>query len=405
MSRPLTDRRVNFAYFSMQICFWGIMSSFNGFQTAIALGRGFSSGQAGAFLAAGCLAGIFAQPLLGAWADRHPAVPLKAIFGGCMTLALAVHAVFYFARPGFWGTALIFLILGALETNSYPLIDAMAMQFLNAGMNVAYSLGRGLGSLAYAVVSVLAGQQVRAFGVESVLVTHAALVVLLLMVTALFPRFSAPPSRRADPTRPAGGTHSMWYILRNNPAFTVMLLACFFGLSAVMPLSNFLVNLVTDRGGDSGALGLAMFLMAASELPAAFLFQWLWRRARIEKIMLGAVVFMALKPLLILCCGDLRLLLAVQPIQMLGYGLFTPGNVYFANENVPPEDRVQGQSLKMVATNGLSGVASNLIAGSVIDSGGVNAMLALCACFGAVSVALALWAVRLKTRERRARGA
>ena len=172
-----------------------------------------------------------------------------------------------------------------------------------------------------------------------------------------------------------------------------------FGLTAIMPVVNFLVNIVNDRGGDSGTLGVALFLMAASELPGAVLFQWLWKRAGIERVMLASVVFMALKPLLFLLCGDLRLLLALQPIQMLGYGLFTPGNVYFANENVPPEDRVQGQSLKMVATNGLSGVVGNLLAGAVIDRGGVNAMLAVCALCGAVGVALALFSIHLKKRR------
>lgn len=394
--RLSTGGRVNAMYFLVQIWFWGMMAAFSGYQTAIVLERGFSSGQAGVFIALGCFAGIFSQPLLGAWADRHPSVPLKALFGGCILLALAVHGVFYFTRPGFFGTALIFLALGAVETNSYPLIDAMAMQFLNAGVEVRYSLGRGLGAFAYAIVSVLAGQQVRRFGMESVLVTHAGLVVLLLLSTAAFPRFSRTDTPAA---RSAGRAHSALYILKNNPAFTAMLGAGFFGLTAIMPVVNFLVNIVNDRGGDSGTLGVALFLMAASELPGAVLFQWLWKRAGIERVMLASVVFMALKPLLFLLCGDLRLLLALQPIQMLGYGLFTPGNVYFANENVPPEDRVQGQSLKMVATNGLSGVVGNLLAGAVIDRGGVNAMLAVCALCGAVGVALALFSIHLKKRR------
>ena len=105
--------RVNAAYFMLQIWFWGMMAAFTGYQTAIVLGRGFSSGQAGVFIALGCLAGIFSQPLLGAWADRHPNVPLKYLFGACMLLALTVHGVFYFTRPGFFCTALIFLALGS----------------------------------------------------------------------------------------------------------------------------------------------------------------------------------------------------------------------------------------------------------------------------------------------------
>ncbi|BAL01728.1 hypothetical protein OBV_45290 [Oscillibacter valericigenes Sjm18-20] len=388
--------RVNITYFSLQIWFWGMMAAFSGYQTAIILGRGFSSGQAGIFISLGCLAGIFAQPMLGAWADRHPEVPLKRLFGGCMLLALGCHGVFYFARPGFFGTAVIFLALGALETNSYPLIDAMSMQFLNAGVNVRYSLGRGLGAFAYAIVSVLVGQQARRFGVESALITHAALVILILAALTVFPAFS-PSALPAENTEPA---HSPVYILKHNPAFTVMLGAGFFGLMAVMPIVNFLINLVNDRGGDSGDLGLALFLMAASELPGALLFQWLWKKTNIEKVMLVSVVFMAMKPLLFFFCRNLRLLLVLQPVQMLGYGLFNPGNVYFANENVPPEDRVQGQSLKMVATNGLSGVLGNLIAGSIIDRGGVDTMLLFCFFSGMVGIFLAFWSVHLRKRKK-----
>lgn len=388
-----SGQRVNTMYFLLQIWFWGMMAAFTGYQTAIVLNRGFSSGQAGVFISLGCLSGIFAQPLLGAWADRHPAVPLKRIFGGCMLAALLIHGGFYFSRPGFFGTALIFLALGALETNAYPLIDAMAMQFLNAGIDVRYSLGRGLGAFAYAIVSVLVGQQARRFGVESALVTHGALVLLILTTLAVFPAFAPSAAPAAHTRTPA---HSPFYILKHNPAFTVMLLAGFFGLMAVMPIVNFLVSLVNDRGGDSGSLGLALFLMAASELPGAILFQWLWKKTNLERIMVISAVFMALKPLLFLFCGDLRFFLMMQPIQMLGYGLFTPGNVFFANENVPPEDRIQGQSLKMVATNGLSGVVGNLIAGGIIDRGGVNAMLVFCFFSGAVGVALAFWAVRLR---------
>ena len=376
-----SGQRVNTMYFLLQIWFWGMMAAFTGYQTAIVLNRGFSSGQAGVFISLGCLSGIFAQPLLGAWADRHPAVPLKRIFGGCMLAALLIHGGFYFSRPGFFGTALIFLALGALETNAYPLIDAMAMQFLNAGIDVRYSLGRGLGAFAYAIVSVLVGQQARRFGVESALVTHGALVLLILTTLAVFPAFAPSAAPAAHTRTPA---HSPFYILKHNPAFTVM------------PIVNFLVSLVNDRGGDSGSLGLALFLMAASELPGAILFQWLWKKTNLERIMVISAVFMALKPLLFLFCGDLRLFLMMQPIQMLGYGLFTPGNVFFANENVPPEDRIQGQSLKMVATNGLSGVVGNLIAGGIIDRGGVNAMLVFCFFSGAVGVALAFWAVRLR---------
>ena len=388
-------RRVNVLYTLVQLTYWAAFAAFAGYQTALLLGRGFSSGDAGVFAAIRCLAGIIAQPLLGGWADRHPQVPLKRILCVCLGLGLAVNAVFYCTRPGFWGSALIFLALGVLDLNIYPLLDSMAVQFINAGLDVNYSLGRGLGSFSYAVACVFLGRQSAAFGTESVLLTHMALLVLLTVIITVYPTF---PAEALPPRGQSVRSHSISQILRSNPSFSLMLAAVFCGMTAVMPIVSFMVNIVTDRGGDTSHLGLALFLMGASELPAALLFPHLWRRLG-RSMMVLSVAFMAVKPLLFLLAPSLVWVLLVQPIQMLGYGLFTPASVYYANENVSPADRVRGQAIMMMASNGLGGMVGNLIAGFVIDLGGVNAMLGLCTAIGALSLLLALTAVHLSRKR------
>ena len=348
------------------------------------------------FIALGYLAGMAAQPLMGSWADRHPEMPLKWLFGMCIVPALALNFLFYFTRPGFWGTALIFLLLGATETNAYPLIDSMAMQYINAGMNISYSLGRGLGAFAYAVVCVVVGQQTARFGVQTALLSHGVLLVLMLAFTLYFPAF---PKEALTPKAARQAPHSALYLLRTNKPFTLMLLGCFCGMVAVMPVGSFLVTMIGDLGGDSGDLGLGLFLMAASELPAAFVFQKLYRRFGTEKVLLVSLVFMIAKPLLVLLSGNLVMLLAVQPIQMLGYGLFTPSSVYYANENVSPADRVRGQSVMMMASNGLGGMVGNLLAGYAIDLGGVGAMLGLCSACGVVGILCAVISCRAASKR------
>ena len=346
-------------YYLLQIGFWGGIGCFTGFQSVIVLDRGFTSADVGVFVAICNLAGILFQPQLGAWADRHPEIPLKRIFLCCILTALGLNTVFLFTRPGFLLTALFFALMGMAEVNSFTLIDAMAMQYINAGADLPYSRGRGLGSLAYAIICILVGRQTARFGMQTALMTHAVMLVILAVFTLSFPAFP----RQARETEARRPSHSTLTILRGNLPFTLMLLGGFFGMMAVMPVDNFLINMIEGLGGDSSDLGLALFLKAASELPAAFLFEWLYRKIGSQKVLLIGVGFMIVKPILFLLSGSLTMLLLVQPIQMLGYGLFTPAVAYFANENVAPEDRVQGQSMKSVLTAGMGSVAGNLISG------------------------------------------
>ena len=393
-----SQRRVNFMYCLLHIAYWAIMASITGYQAALMLSRGFSSSDIGVFASVRCVAGIIFLPLLSGWADRHPEVPLKRIFSVCMLISLGVSMVLCLTRPGFFGTALIYIVLGALELNAYPLLDSMAVQFLSAGIDVKYSLGRGLGSFSYAVACVLLGRQATALGVESLLLTHAVLMLFLLGVTAAFP--SMPQGAPGTVPTIGEAPHSVWFLLRNNRSFSLILAASFFCMLAVMPAVSFLTSIVSTHGGDNADLGVGLFLMASAELPAAMLFPHLRRRLGNRGVLVFAFFFMAMKPVLILLAPSLFWVMAVQPIQLLGYGLFTPASVFFTSENIPAVDRIRGQSIMMVASNGLGGAVGNLLGGVAIDLGGVSLMLTMCIVCGILGVLLAMTTVCAGLRKR-----
>ena len=388
-----SQRRLDYQYMIMQAGYWAMFAAFCGYQTALLLERGFTNGQTGFIIAMRCLAGILCQPTLGGFAARHPRIPLKLIVAVSLAISLAANFVFYLCPMGLGGTLVIFMVLGGLELTAYPLMDSMAIQFINAGVNIRYSLGRGIGSMAYAVACVLMGMQVTRFGVESVLLTHGALILLEILLVMIYPAFRP----EYEPVREGGGEmgkpHSVPALLKAHPRFTLMLVAVFFAITACLPMSNFLINIVVDRGGTSGDLGIALFLMGAAELPTAFLFNRLMRRFGSGRLMVMSAGFMLLKVVCFLFAPNLGVLFALQLLQMLGYGLFTPVSVYYVNESVPTADRVRGQTLMMVASNGLGGMAGSLIGGQVLDVGGVNALLFFCAACGAVAVVFALLAI------------
>lgn len=292
-------RRLDWHYMAMQIGFWAMFASIVGYQTALLLDRGFSNGEAGLMTSVRCLAGIVCQPLLGGFADRHPEFPLKRIVSLSMLLSLGV-SVWYWLAPGMGlgETALVWAVIGGLEVSSYPLMDAMAIQFINDGVPIRYSLGRGLGSLAYALTCVFLGFQVGRSGVESTLLTHVVLVAAEIALVATYPPYRGRPrARDAEGPKP----QSALALLRSNPSFTLMLAGVLLSLTAVLPLSNFLVNIVTSRGGTDADLGLAMFVMGAFELPTAFLFPKLLRRFGSGRLLLISAVFGTLKAVALLC--------------------------------------------------------------------------------------------------------
>lgn len=391
-----SHRRLDWHYIAMQAGYWAMFASIVAFQTSLLLERDFSNTDIGLVIAVRCGAGIIFQPLLGGFADRHPNIPLKLIVSLSLALSLVVGLFFTFTPMGLAGTLAVFVVIGGFEVSAYPLMDAMAIQYISVGVPIRYSLGRGMGSMAYAVTCVLLGLQVTATGVESTLLTHAGLVVLVIALCMTYPTFRAPPGGVAAA---AEKPHSVWSLLRGNPRFTLMLVAVFLGMTACLPMSNFLVNIIQEKGGSSTDLGLAYFLMGAFELPTAFFFQKLRRKFGSGKLLLISTVFVSIKAALLVCAFNTPMLLLFQPLQMLGYGLFTPSSVFFVDESVPSADRVRGQTIMMVASNGLGGMVGGIIAGGILDAGGVNLMLTACAGIGILAAVTAGIALRLKSAK------
>ena len=390
-NRP-SFRRLDCHYIVMQAGFWAMFAAIVAYQTALLLERDFSNGEAGLMTAVRCLAGILCQPLLGGFADRHPEIPLKWIVTLSLVLSLGAGA-WYWLSPGMglWETALVWAVIGGLEVSSYPLMDAMAVQFINDGVPIRYSLGRGIGSMAYAVVCVLLGVQVRKAGLESTLLTHLILVGIEVVLVASYPAWRG--DRRLD-GQAGPRPQSVLSLLKSNPRFTLMLAGVLLGLTGIMPLSNFLVNIVTSRGGTEADLGLALFLMGGAELPTAWFFGRLLRRLGSGRLVMLSILFGTLKGVMLLLTTSFLGVLLVQPIQVLGYGLFTPASVYFVNESVPEADRVRGQTVMMVASNGLGGMLGGLLAGWTLDLGGADLMLAGCIACGCAGTLLCLLALR-----------
>ena len=392
MERRPSFLRLDLHYIAMQCGFWAMFGAICAYQAALLFARGFTNSETGLVISVRCLTGIVAQPLLGLFADRHPNIPLKWVMAASLLLSLAAALPLTLLPLDFLGTVFVFAVIGAFETSAYPLIDSMAIQYINDGIPLHYSLGRGIGSLAYAICCALLGVLTARFGIESVLPIHTGLIVVEILLVSTFPTHRG-TTTHAEHT---GTPQSPVALLKTHPRFSLSLLASLFCVTGIIPLSNFLVNMTDNLGGDSQSLGLALFLMGFFELPSAFLFPKLKRWLGTSGLFTFSLFFCAVKCAAFALAPSITFLLCAQSLQMLGYGLFAPTSVFLVNENVSPADRVQGQTLMMVASNGLGGVLGSAIIGRALDLG-VTFALILCTLFCLVGGVLALFAQRLPT--------
>lgn len=157
------------------------------FMPAFFAGRGLAPEQLGILFAAGTAIRLVSGPLGGRLADRTQA--LRAVLAACQLLA-ALVAIGLLSAPSFTPLFLTSLLHAAVLAPTTALADALALgaaQPRNARPRFEYGWIRGIGSAVFVVGTLLSGQVVDSWGLSSIIVFQAALLVAAACAATLVP--------------------------------------------------------------------------------------------------------------------------------------------------------------------------------------------------------------------------
>jgi PPP family 3-phenylpropionic acid transporter len=157
------------------------------FMPAFFEGRGLAPEQLGILFAAGTATRLVSGPLGGRLADRTQA--LRAVLAACQLLA-ALVAIGLLSAPSFTPLFLTSLLHAAVLAPTTALADALALgaaQPRNARPTFEYGWIRGIGSAVFVIGTLLSGQVVDSWGLSSIIVFQAALLIAAACAATLVP--------------------------------------------------------------------------------------------------------------------------------------------------------------------------------------------------------------------------
>lgn len=340
---------------------------------AVYLGSiGMSSSLIGIVLAVANILTSIGQPALGSYIDKTN-ISMKRVlilmFGVCAILS----AVLMITSKVTFVAAVVFVALATVLYTTMPLINSLAFAFQKKGIDVKFGVARGIGSVAYALTSLVLGNVVKTISPK---LMPIAFIVIFLGILPLLKSFKVPDEENIKEEVKEVETESTSQFVKKHMKFMIFLLGFILVYFDHTVINNFFIYVVKNVGGNTGDMGNAVFLAALLELPTMALFEKFKNKINIKTAIIISAIFFSIKHILTYLATNMFLIYLAQATQMLAYALFIPASVYYVDKLFDVKDAVKGQALVTTSMT-VSGILASLLGGIMLDSIGVYETLFL----------------------------
>ncbi len=387
MKKGLTVR-----YSLHQMAYWMAAAGVISFASAFLLEKGFAASEVGVLLASGNLLSCALQPLLAARADRIGGNILKQLTAALTLLCMLCFLSLLFLPLGRVLFGLVYL-LGIFTLDAMvPLLNSICVSYSAQGYSINYGLGRGIGSLAYSVAALTIGRVIADFGGDRMLWIVLVLLGTLAVTTLGFPNIDAASIQREEDCCSLGEffCRYKWYCAS---LLGVMGLAMFHAMT-----ENYFIRIFSRLGGDSGSVGVALFIATLAEFPIFVFFDRVRARIPSHRLLKIAGLSFLLKAVLLVFAPSVTSVYLIQLLQATSYGFLSPTQLYYASERVGKADMVKGQAF-ITASYTLGCALGNFTGGQLLDRWDVPALLSCGVAVAALSTAILFLTVNKKSKS------
>ena len=364
-------KNLTFRYTLHQMAYWGIAAGVVSFASAYLMQKGFAASTVGVLLAAGNLLSCGAQPFLADWADRAGGNILKKMILVLTTLCAGCFVSILLLPLQGWMFGIVYLLGIFCYDVMMPMMNAISVSYMNQGYTINYGFSRGLGSLSYALAALVIGKIMAKFGADWMILVSLGLMAAAVVMTLTYPGMveveTAAKVKSESCSLPVFFGRYKWYCAS---LLGIMLLGMFHCMT-----ENYLIRIVEPLGGDSGSVGVALFVATAIETVVFVYFDKLREKISDTWLLKLAGLFFLLKAVLFMLARSVTAIYAIQMLQATSYAFMAPTQLYYANARVSPRDMVKGQAF-ITAAYTLGCAAGNFAGGQLLSWFSVPVMLA-----------------------------
>lgn len=296
---------------------------------------GFSNSQIGVISGILPFATLFILPIWGILADkyRRKTMFLLALF---MSMILINAILLYNNFYHFLGFMLIF---GTFYSPLTPMLDTIALDYVEQNPNDSYGEIRLWSSAGWAFSTIVVGYLLKGIEIKYVFPITGAFFLAAGIFMVLFYQ----PLKITKSIDSIKFSH-FWQLVAKNPRLLVFIFIIFIYGILTAPVMLFINMYYNEIGAQSHQIGYAFAVQALFELPFFFYGKKLLKKFGATKVMLFAMAVTMLRMFLYGMTNNPNLAIAIGTMHGVTIGLFLVSVIEQIHSFIPSKWRASGQS-------------------------------------------------------------
>lgn len=369
--------KLDLKYATSQVFYYGTVCAMTGYASVYLLGKNFNNSLIGVVLALCNILAFVFQPIVASFIDKHQEIELRNIISIIVMIIIILSGILYILPMNNAIILLLTVCIFSMITAMMPLMNSLAFVFEKYGIQINYGISRGLGSVSYALTSMIIGYAVESFSSHILPMFYIVLSLFLLVIVRLFTLPKNQNFNEVEVNTEMKGDCTQLSLVgfcKRYKKFIIFLIGFIFIYFAHTIINYFFIQIVNQIGGTSSDMGNAIFLAALLELPTMALFTKVNQKVNCGTLIKISVVMFLVKHVLAYFAMNMFIIYISQTMQLFAYALFIPASVYYVNNKIAVADRIKGQSMVTMAMT-ISGVFASFIGGMLIDIIGIHDVL------------------------------